>query len=105
MKVQINRLERMTLKQFAEQHGLTLIVDEVCVDGEVKFRCYFDDIEQDVPAHLQAWLYGTGSTIVSAANNYAALISGKEMTSDEDDFVVPILSPNVKIEDLMQELS
>jgi hypothetical protein len=73
MKVIVERLPRLTLKQFAQKHNLTLKITELrpCV-----WHAKFDGVEIKHGIGLTG-NYGNGKTADEAVRNYVGEIQGK----------------------------
>ena len=78
MKVDVTPLERMSVQEFANKHGLTMKVDERATNYWPDARWYarFDNFELKEGSCLVS-TYGNGSTVDEAIANYCKEISEK----------------------------
>lgn len=103
METQVQHAERMTIGQFADKHGLTMIVRErarfICPDDRGRWIASFDKVESKDGCVLTGE-YGNGATPDEAISDYARKITGKLLVYDacgenrkefyaSCDFVVP----------------
>lgn len=92
MKIQRTLRQRMTIQDFAEQHDLTMLVDEY----ERGFTARFHDAVVVEDLLIKA-VYGFGDTEEEAIRRYAEKISGRMLvfklgTGDRREIQVPVLS-------------
>ncbi len=108
MQIKRNPIKRLTIEQFADQHGLVMEIDEYATwpqhmmpftpgrSPTTRFTASFEHAEvKDGPILSSA--YGNGTSEAEAIADYARQISGKLLVIDatsEDRFEieVPILS-------------
>ena len=78
MKVEIVPLERMSIQEFANQHGLVMKVHERDTSHwpDARWFARFDQFELKDGSFLVS-TFGNGSTVDEAISNYCELISGK----------------------------
>lgn len=99
MKIRRNYIKRQTLQEFAEEHDLTLVINErrdVAEDSPMRLYAKFEDCETKDGAILSS-VYGNGSTEAAAALDYVSKISEKllvfsAMTDKRKEIQVPVLS-------------
>lgn len=103
MKIEISRLDRMSLEDFADEYGLTMKVREKLVTKSISglnpegpvFRASFYQLEIKIGACLHS-AFGSGKTVEEAIGNYAKAISGCKAVIragyDREDIKVPLLT-------------
>lgn len=85
MKTVIKRASRMTIEEFAEKHGLTMVLTErrkqyIRVPHE-RWLAHFDNCETKDGCILSG-TYGQGATTKEAIADYADKITGKLLVID-----------------------
>lgn len=93
MKVEVNRLPRMTLKQFMQKNDLTLVVNEL---RQCLWRARLKGVEIKDGCGLIGF-YGHGDTADEAVRCYVRGIQGKRLVyhasgDDRKEINCPILS-------------
>jgi hypothetical protein len=74
VKVKYNRVDEATVEQFADKHGLTMIVSERENQELPRFSAHFEDAEIQSDGFLVS-TYGDGETEAEAICDYGGKIS------------------------------
>ncbi len=82
MKTVINRIPVATLKTFAEQEGLTLVVNERGTQFPPDMRFYASFDAEVKEGDFLVGAFGNGSTPAAATREYASKISEKTLVID-----------------------
>ena len=101
MKTKKFMLERMTIDEFSEKHGLVMEIHERSnVDSPDRFYAHFE--RSDIAENgFLVGKFGNGPTPDEAINEYSEKISGKVLVigafaGSRREFLVPILEPRCK---------
>jgi hypothetical protein len=81
MNIEMHKVARATLEEFADQHGLIMEVHERKYADLPQFYARFKNAEIKEDALLRG-AFGDGSTPEAAIKNYAVEISGKLLVID-----------------------
>lgn len=84
METEIRALERCTIEEFADKHGLKMVIEERSksdwcrADNFKQFYAHFDGCSL-AERGMQIGMFGDGNTHEEAIANYAEEISGKTL--------------------------
>jgi len=84
MKIVRKTLDKISLEEFADKHGLTMIITERNDPSLPRFYAAFEGVEVVTGDGMLRAAYGNGQTEDEAIADYKHKISGEQITIDAD---------------------